>query len=78
MLDDLWRLFGIGIEKFLDKDPEKFRDRLMSSYLSMTLLSVNKSGIKTPPRTTISPLEVDDFTCWADSSDDRATGYPIE
>ena len=40
MLDDLSRLFGIGIEKFLDNDPEKFRDRLMSSYLSMTLLSV--------------------------------------
>ena len=42
MLDDLSRLFGIGIEKFLDKDPEKFRDRPMSSYLSMTLPSVNK------------------------------------
>ena len=34
MLDDLSCLFGIGIEKFLDNDPEKFRDRLMSSYLS--------------------------------------------
>ena len=42
MLDDLSRLFGIGIEKFLDNDPEKFRDRLMSSYLSMTLLSVGR------------------------------------
>ena len=41
MLDDLSRLFGIGIEKFLDNDPEKFRDRLMSSYLSMTLLNPN-------------------------------------
>ena len=40
MLDDLSCLFGIGIEKFLDNDPEKFRDRLMSSNLSMTLLSV--------------------------------------
>ena len=44
MLDDLSCLFGIGIEKFLDNDPEKFRDRLMSSYLSMTLLSVMIHG----------------------------------
>ena len=55
MLDDLWRLFGIGIEKFLDKDPEKFCDRLMSSYLSMTLLSVDA----TPTRGRLNSDRVD-------------------